>query len=143
MAITVLVVDDEQVFREALSERLRVRQLNVLTAESGEKALKLLRAHPVDVVILDVRMPGMDGLAATQAIKLSHPLVEVILLTGHASLDASREGMSLGAFDYLLKPIKIDELVYRIEDAHGKKADQEKKIRRLHAAKDKQRGADG
>jgi YesN/AraC family two-component response regulator len=116
--------------------------LTVLAAESGEEALKLLGEHPVDVVVLDVRMPGMDGLAATQAIKLSHPLVEVILLTGHASLDSSREGMALGAFDYLLKPTKIDDLVYKIEDAHSRKCDQEMKIRRLHAAKSRSQGED-
>ena len=100
MSINVLLVDDEEDFREALGERLRVRRLVVQTAESGEAALRILQEHPVDVVVLDVRMPGMSGLAATQAIKLSHPLVEIILLTGHASLDASREGMALGAFDY-------------------------------------------
>jgi DNA-binding NtrC family response regulator len=66
-------------------------------------------------------MPGMDGIAATAAIRAAHPLVEVILLTGHASLEASMEGMYHGAFDYLLKPVSIDELVYKIEDAHRRK----------------------
>jgi DNA-binding NtrC family response regulator len=75
----------------------------------------------VDVVVLDVRMPGTDGIAATAAIREAHPLVEVILLTGHASLEASMEGMYRGAFDYLLKPVSIDELVYKIEDAYRRK----------------------
>lgn len=142
MSIHVLVVDDEEDFREALGARLRMRRLEVRTAESGEAALRVLRESPVDVVVLDVRMPGMSGLAATQAIKHSHPLVEIILLTGHASLDASREGMTLGAFDYLLKPIKIDDLIYKIEDAHGRKSEQEKKIHRLDSAKTLRRGDD-
>jgi DNA-binding NtrC family response regulator len=76
-------------------------------------------------------MPDLDGIAATKTIKRSHPLVEVILLTGHASMEASLEGMKMGAFDYLLKPVNIDELVYKIEDAHRKKELQEEKIRRL------------
>ena len=131
MKIKVLVVDDEEDFREALTRRLALRQLEVHSVESGEAALSTLNTQPVDVVVLDVRMPGMGGIATTQAIKHSHPLVEVILLTGHASLDASIKGMALGAFDYLLKPIGIDELVFKIEDAHGRKTLQEQKIRPL------------
>ncbi len=83
------------------------------------------------MVVLDVRMPDLDGIEATQKIKTSHPLVEVILLTGHASMEASLEGLKMGAFDYLIKPVNIDELVYKIEDAHRKKELQEEKIRRL------------
>jgi DNA-binding NtrC family response regulator len=95
----------------------------------------------VDVVVLDVRMPGMSGIATTRAIKHSHPLVEIILLTGHGSLDASLEGMSLGAFDYLLKPTRIDELVYKIQDAYGRKIDQEEKIGRLRSGVDERKGS--
>jgi DNA-binding NtrC family response regulator len=76
-------------------------------------------------------MPDTDGIKATKEIKSSHPLTEVILLTGHASIEASLEGMEMGAFDYLLKPLIIDALVYKIEDAHRKKELQEEKIRRL------------
>lgn len=133
MKIKVLLVDDEEDFREALARRLALRELELYTADSGEAALRTLSMQPVDVVVLDVRMPGMGGIATTQAIKHSHPLVEVILLTGHASLDASLKGMAVGAFDYLLKPIGIDELMYKIEDAHARKALQEDKIRRLRA----------
>ena len=137
MPITVLIVDDEKDFREALCGRLRVRRFNVLAADSGEAALRVLREHPVDVVVLDVRMPGMSGIATTRAIKHSYPLVEIILLTGHGSLDASLEGMALGAFDYLLKPARIDELVYKVQDAYSRKTDQEEKIRRLQFSTDR------
>ncbi len=129
--IKVLLVDDEPDFVAPLTNRLALRKLEVITAGSGEEALKALQDQPVDVVVLDVKMPGMDGIEAIRQIKKRHPLVEVIMLTGHASLEASIEGMELGAFDYLLKPAAIDELVYKIQDAHKKKALQEKKIAAL------------
>ena len=129
--IKVLLVDDEPDFVAPLTNRLALRKLEVITAGSGEEALRALQDQPVDVVVLDVKMPGMDGIEAIRQIKKRHPLVEVIMLTGHASLEASIEGMELGAFDYLLKPAAIDELVYKIQDAHKKKALQEKKIAAL------------
>lgn len=129
--INVLLVDDEPDFIAPLTNRLALRKLNVLNASSGEEALTTLEANPVDVVVLDVKMPGMDGIEAIREIKKRHPLVEVIMLTGHASLEASIEGMELGAFDYLLKPAAIDDLVYKIQDAHKKKSLQEKKIAAL------------
>jgi DNA-binding NtrC family response regulator len=82
----------------------------------------------VDVVVLDVKMPGMDGLEVLKAIKKDHPLIEVIMLTGHASVEAAIEGMELGAFDYLMKPMDIDELLYKVQDAHKKKTLHEEKI---------------
>jgi DNA-binding NtrC family response regulator len=121
MSIRVLLVDDETSFVETLSKRLGLRRLTVSTASSAVEAMEVLGREEIDVVVLDVRMPGTDGIAATRAIRDAHPLVEVILLTGHASLEASMAGMTGGAFDYLLKPVSIDELVYKIEDAHRRK----------------------
>ena len=121
MSIRVLLVDDETSFVETLSKRLGLRRLTVRTASSADEAMVVLDHEEMDVVVLDVRMPGTDGIAATRAIRDAHPLVEVILLTGHASLEASMEGMYRGAFDYLLKPVSIDELVYKIEDAYRHK----------------------
>ena len=131
MAISVLLVDDEETFVQTLAKRLTLRRFNVYTATRAERAFETLSNNPVDVVVLDVRMPDLDGIEATRTIKNAHPLVEVILLTGHASMEASLEGMKMGAFDYLLKPLNIDELVYKIEDAHRKKELQEEKIQRL------------
>ncbi len=131
MATSVLLVDDEATFVQTLAKRLTLRRFDVHTATRAEKAFATLQSHSIDVVVLDVRMPDLDGIEATRTIKASHPLVEVILLTGHASMEASLEGMKMGAFDYLLKPLNIDELVYKIEDAHRKKELQEEKIRRL------------
>lgn len=129
--IKVLLVDDEPDFMEPLTNRLTLRKLQVFNATNGADALKLLDVQPVDVVVLDVKMPGMSGLDVIRHIKKTHPLVEVIMLTGHANLEVSIEGMEAGAFDYLLKPAVIDELVYKIQDAYQKKTLQEKKISAL------------
>ena len=131
MAISVLLVDDEEGFVATLGKRLALRRFDVFTATTADQAFTTLDETPIDVVVLDVRMPDMDGIEATKTIKNAYPLVEVILLTGHASIEASLEGMEMGAFDYLLKPGNLDELVYKIEDAHRKKELQEEKIRRL------------
>ncbi len=118
---TVLLVDDEVEFRELLAKRLHKRKLDVLTADNAEEALRLLAAKPVDVVVLDVRMPGMSGTDALREIKKRLPNVEVLMLTGHAQLDVALEGMELGAFDYLLKPVDLDALLYRLQDAYRRK----------------------
>ncbi len=131
MSTNVLLVDDEETFVQTLAKRLTLRRMNVYTATDAACAFATLDERRIDVVVLDVKMPDLDGIEATRTIKTTHPLVEVILLTGHASMEASLEGMRMGAFDYLLKPVKIDDLVYKIEDAHRKKELQEEKINRL------------
>jgi DNA-binding NtrC family response regulator len=125
---SVLLVDDEPDFTDTLARRLGMRQLDVIGVYSGAEALDHIKRNPVDVVVLDVRMPGMDGIEALREIKARHPLVEVIMLTGHANVEVAIEGMRLGAFDYLMKPIEIDQLLYKLQDAYLKKAIQEKKI---------------
>jgi two-component system, OmpR family, response regulator len=116
--IRVLLVDDEDDFRTTLANRLRKRKLEVAEAESGSSALNLLGQGTFDVVVLDVRMPGMDGIETLKQIKGSTPLVEVIMLTGHASVESGIEGMRLGAFDYLMKPCDINDLISKIMDAY-------------------------
>jgi DNA-binding NtrC family response regulator len=93
----------------------------VSVAGSGEAALETLATTPMDVVLLDVKMPGMDGMEALRRIKEAHPQVEVIMLTGHANVDVAMRGMEQGAFDYLMKPAEMDDLYYKIQDAHQKK----------------------
>ena len=126
--LNVLLVDDESEFRETLVKRLRKRKLNAIGVRSGEVALEKLTEIAVDVVVLDVKMPGMDGIETLRQIKDKHPLVEVIMLTGHANMEVAIQGMELGAFDYLMKPMEIDELLYKVQDAHQKKNMQEQKI---------------
>jgi DNA-binding NtrC family response regulator len=130
---TVLFVDDEEDYLTTLLKRMRKRHVNAAGVRSGKEALAHLAKHPTDVVVLDVRMPGMDGIETLREIKKTSPLTEVIMLTGHASLEVAREGMELGAFDYLMKPVDIDELLYKLEDAHKNKTIQEAKIRSLDA----------
>lgn len=134
----VLLVDDERDFLEVLTRRLGKRDVNVVGVTSGEEALQYLQAKPIDVAVLDVKMPGMDGLTALREIKKLNPLIEVIMLTGHASLEVALEGMRSGAFDYLMKPAEIDELLYKIQDAHRAKTIQEEKIARLERQKEQQ-----
>ena len=123
-----LLVDDEVPFVETMTKRLSKRQLVVLPAYSGREALEKLGKNAVDVVILDVKMPGMDGIETLREIKKAHPLVEVIMLTGHATVETAVEGMRLGAFDYLMKPCEIDELLAKVDEAKGKKSKHEQKI---------------
>jgi len=118
---SVLIVDDEDDFRETLVKRMKKRRLNVSGAESGEKALELMAQGTFDVVILDVKMPGMDGIETLREIKKKKPLTEVILLTGHASMESGIEGMKLGAFDYIMKPVNIDELLEKMRQAYERK----------------------
>ena len=127
-AIQVLLVDDEVDFLETLMKRMKKRNVDITGVESGEEALLTLDQDRVDVVVLDVRMPGMDGIEALREIKRRHPLVEVIMLTGHANTEVAVQGMELGAFDYLMKPMDIDELLYKVEDAHKNKVIQEEKL---------------
>ncbi|BBO72251.1 response regulator [Desulfosarcina alkanivorans] len=115
---TVMLVDDEKDFLEPLAKRLEKRNLRVLKAGNGEAGLEMIRQTPVDLVLLDVRMPGMDGIEVLRAIKASDPTIEVVLLTGHASVEAAYEGIAQGAFDYLMKPVGIDELMFKLQDAY-------------------------
>ncbi len=125
----VLLVDDEEDFREATARQLSVRGFLVQTADSGEAALELVRRDPPEVVVLDQQMPGMSGGETFVAIKKINPLVEVIMLTGNTSVDNAIELMQMGTFDYLMKPINLDELLYKIEDAYTRKQLNEKRQR--------------
>ncbi|HSO23284.1 MAG TPA: ATP-binding protein [Chondromyces sp.] len=121
----VLLVDDEVDFLSSLAQRLELRGLPVLTAGSGLEALEILDREPLDVVVLDVRMPGMDGIETLRRIKDRHPQVQVVMLTGHADLESSIEGMRFGFFDYLTKPVKLPQLVEKIDEAFSRRRGEE------------------
>ena len=125
--LTVLLVDDEDRFREALSRQLSVRGFDVLSAANGESALKMVHKNKVDVTILDQKMPGMDGTQTFNEIKKIDPSIEIIMLTGQATVGNALEIMKQGAFDYIMKPMNIDELLFKIEDAYTRKVLLEKK----------------
>jgi len=126
----VMLVDDEVPFVETMTKRLAKRDLTVITAFSGQEALDTLSKHRnTDVVILDVKMPGMDGLETLAEIKKSYPLIEVIMLTGHGTIESAIDGMRLGAYDYLMKPCEIDQLMLKVGEATRKRRDHEDKIR--------------
>ncbi len=126
----VMLVDDEVPFVETMKKRLGKRDLHIITAFSGEEALNTLESHRnTDVVILDVKMPGMDGIETLGHIRKDFPLIEVIMLTGHGTIESAIQGMKLGAFDYLMKPCEIELLLQKVNEAAEKKRDHEKKIR--------------
>lgn len=130
MAIAnILLVDDEIPFVETMTKRLTKRELSIVSAFSGQDAIKRLEeSGNIEVVILDVKMPGMDGIETLKEIKIHHPLVEVIMLTGHATVESAIEGMKLGAFDYLMKPCDMEQLIAKVKEAAAKKRRHEDKI---------------
>ena len=125
----VLIVDDEKDFVEIFALRLEEAGERVSTAHSGKECLKILSEKEIDVVILDIRMPGMDGIETLKEIKKGYPLVEVIMLTGHGTTETAVEGMKLGAFDYLIKPADFNDLTLKLEGARKRKDEQEERIR--------------
>ena len=125
----VLLVDDEVEFIETFSERLVMRNLEISKAFSGEEALQVLETKKnTEVVILDVKMPGLDGIETLAEIKKRFPLVEVIMLSGHADVESAIDGMKQGAFDYLMKPIDMDQIIAKVTEAAAKKRQHEEKI---------------
>lgn len=133
---SVLVVDDEEDFVETLVSRLRKREIDAIGVRSGEEALEHIKNKEFDVVIMDIKMPGgMDGIETMRNIKKECPLTEIILLTGHASIETSVEGMKFGAFDYILKPVKLEDLLQKIVSALEQKNTHDQKHRDLQIKK--------
>jgi DNA-binding NtrC family response regulator len=117
----ILLVDDEEVFTSNMSKLLTSRGYRVNAVNDGESAIRELQANAYDVVVLDLKMPGMDGITTLKEIQELGLFTETLLLTGHGSIDTALEAMKLGAYDYLTKPCEIDELVEKIERAWKKK----------------------
>jgi DNA-binding NtrC family response regulator len=125
----VLLVDDEVSFVETFSERLELRDFEISKAFSGEEALQVLDENSnIEIVILDVKMPGMDGIETLTVIKRKYPLVEVMMLSGHADVTSAIDGMKQGAFDYLMKPVDMDQIISKVTEAVAKKRQHEEKI---------------
>ena len=127
--VSFLLVDDEQAFIEVMAERLRQRGYEVECAFSGQAALnRLEKGGIIDVVVLDVQMPGLDGIQTVKQIKQRHPLIEVIMLTGHATVQTAVEAVKQGAMDYLEKPCDLDDLIAKAQTAAQRKKDREAKL---------------
>jgi len=125
----ILLVDDEERFLTTTKKLLTKKGIEVVTAASGAEALDTLNSRNVHVVILDVKMPGIDGNETLKEIKTRFPLVEVIMLTGHATVESAIDGLKSGATDYLMKPTSIDELIEKATEAFEKRQRLEEKIR--------------
>ena len=119
--ISLLLVDDEVEFLAPMVKRLKRRDYEVKTTTNGPDAIDIIRQNTVDLVVLDVQMPGMDGIETLAEIKRIAPSIGVVMLTGHANIEAAVAGMELGAFDYLMKPMNFDELVYKLQDVYRDK----------------------
>ncbi|MDY0361466.1 MAG: response regulator [Desulforegulaceae bacterium] len=132
-----LLVDDEERFLQTTSNLIKKQKqdFNVMTAPGGQECLEIIKNNNVDVVILDVKMPGMDGVEVLREIKKEKPLIEVIMLTGHSTTESAVEGMKLGAYDYLLKPCDIKTLIEKVLIADKRKKDAEERISQVKIEK--------
>jgi DNA-binding NtrC family response regulator len=128
-----MLVDDEERFLSTTSKLLARKGFRVFTARSGADALENLKRHNIHVVILDVKMPAMDGIATLKEIKRSFPLVEVVMLTGHGTVESAVEGLKSGATDFLSKPMDIDELIVKAKEAFERRRRLEEKILLAHS----------
>lgn len=119
--VKILLVDDEQEFVKTLAERIKLRDLGSDIALNGEEALEIVKDQVPDVMVLDLRMPGIDGMEVLRRVRKEYPEVQVIILTGHGTEKDEKEARKLGAFEYLQKPTDVDKLVKTIKDAYRKK----------------------
>lgn len=133
LKMKLLLVDDEVRYLETTQKLIKRKGYDTWIADSGEAALKILNTHTIHVVVLDVKMPGMDGNQTLKAIKDQFPLIEVIMLTGHATVNSAIDGLKSGAWDYLMKPADIEQIVEKAEQAFEKRMRQEEKIRAAQA----------
>jgi DNA-binding NtrC family response regulator len=125
----IMLVDDEVSFVKTVAKRLAKRNIKTIMAFSAEEGLEKLKENQdLDVIVLDVKMPGMNGIDALKEIKTVSPLVEVIMLTGHATIELAVDAMKLGAHDFLMKPFEIEELVLKMQEAAEKKQQHEERI---------------
>ena len=124
--IQMLLVDDEDDFRTTLANRLKLRKIDVTDAASGNEAIELVKQRSFDVAVIDVKMPGIDGIETLKQVKKIQPAMEIVMLTGHASIESGMEAMKLGAYDYVMKPCDIDELLTKAGDAYQHKLLKEK-----------------
>jgi DNA-binding NtrC family response regulator len=127
--INLLIVDDEEQFLESTKKRLEVRGFNVIAVNRGEKAIEVAKTNPIDLAIVDLKMPGMSGEATLQALKKEHSWMEIIILTGHGSMESAIECTKSGAYYYLQKPCELERMLTILAEAYKKKVMNKMKLR--------------
>lgn len=132
--VKILLVDDEVAFANNIAKLISKRGFEVRTVYDGDSAIQALDEVDFDVIVLDLKMPGMDGLTALKLIKTKRPEVEVIILTGHGSMESGIDGIQLGAFDFLMKPVRFDDLHEKIKEAYQRKLVQKEQEEKFHRA---------
>ena len=126
--INLLIVDDEEQFLESISKSLELRDFNVISVNRGEKAIEAAKNNPIDIALVDLKMPGISGEETLKLLKQEHKWMEVVILTGHGGVDSAVECTKSGAYSYLQKPCKLDQLLEALQDAYKKKVMNRKKI---------------
>ena len=126
--INILIVDDEEQFLNSIKRRLEVRDFNVIAVNRGEKAIEAARKHSIDIALVDLKMPGINGEETLKALKNEHKWMEVVILTGHGSIESAVECTKSGAYGYLQKPCKLDELLEALKNAYQKRVMNKKEI---------------
>ena len=126
--INLLFADDESQFLESMKKQLEVRGFNVIAVDRGQKAIEAARIFPVDIALVDLKMPGLDGRATLKTLKENHPWLEVVILTGHGSMETAAETMNSGACSYLQKPCRLEQLLEVLRDAYKKKVMNRKQL---------------
>ena len=119
--INILIVDDEEPFLKSMKKRLEVRGFQVLCVDRGDKAIEAAREHPIDIALVDLKMPGISGEETLEILKEEHEWMEVVILTGHGSVDSAVECTKSGAYSYLQKPCELENLLEVLKDAYKKK----------------------
>lgn len=126
--INILIVDDEEQFLNSIKRRLEVRDFNVVAVNRGEKAIEAAKKNPFDIALVDLKMPGINGEETLKALKTEHKWMEVVILTGHGSIKSAIECTKSGAYEYLQKPCKFDELIEALKNAYQKRVMNKKNI---------------
>lgn len=126
--INLLIVDDEELFLESMTKRLEVRDFNVIAVDRGQKAIEAARKYPIDVALVDLKMPGINGEETLKALKKEHKWMEIVILSGHGSIDSAVECTRSGAYSYLQKPCKLEDLLETLKDAYQKRVMNKNKI---------------
>ncbi|WP_054032847.1 response regulator [Desulfatitalea tepidiphila] len=126
--INLLIVDDEEQFLHSISRSLEMRDFNVTAVNRGDKALEVARNQPIDIALVDLKMPGMDGKETLEALKKQHPWMEIVILTGHGTIDSAAECSRAGAFSYLQKPCEFDRLLDTLAQAFRQRVMNKKQI---------------